>query len=114
MRELTEHDFKPLLKKGYEQNLTGNEYVYDFKLTDVPVMMKILSSVRVDPSRKSNKGSHQIRVFAVKVGADGKICGGYIRAEHVTIDAYWRQNVSKAYIKVKKQVYQRARRERII
>lgn len=114
MRELTEKDFKPLLDKGYEQHNNGNEYVYDFKLPDLPIIMKILSTVKVDPDKKGNKGSDQIRVFAVRVGKDGKICGGYIRAERIKIGRDWKKKVSQAYIKVKKQVLSRARRERLI
>jgi hypothetical protein len=113
MRNLTEQDFKPLLKKGYKQFHNGNEYVYDFKLTDLPIVMKILSTVKVDPDKKGNKGSHQIRVFAVKCDRNGKITGGYIKAQRITVARGWRQKVSEAYVTVKKQVYVRARRERL-
>lgn len=111
---LTIKDFEPLLDKGYTKATNGNEYVYDFKLPDVPVIMKILSTVNVDPNKKGNKGSEQIRVFAVRVDNDNKIIGGYIKARRFIPTELWKQQLREAYIIVRKQVYVRVRRERLV
>lgn len=107
-------DYAHLLKKGWKRFNNGNEYVYDYKLPDCPIIIKIFSTVKVDENEKANKGSHQIRVFAVKLDKNGKICGGYIKSQRVNITLNWLEDVKTAFRVVRKQVYVRARKEKII
>jgi hypothetical protein len=101
-------------QKGWVRNKSGYEYVYDYIMTKVPnVMIKILSSVNTGEG-KSNKNSDAIRIFAVKTDSKGKIVGGYIRKQIVFKTETWREDLKKAYMSVRSQVFIRARKQGLI
>jgi hypothetical protein len=113
---LNEMEFDSYLtkEKGWIKSKSGYEYVYDYTLKQIPsVMIKVLSSVNTGEG-KSNKGSHAIRVFAVKVDKDGKILRGYIKKQVVHLTATWRKDLLISYKIVMCQVAVRARKEGLI
>ena len=99
--ELTTKDIesirKPTIrdKKGWVKNINGNEYVYDYQIPNTMVMLKVLSTVRVDAFRKHNRNSDMFRVFAVVVDADGKVKRGLIKSKTVPITVYWKVALEK-------------------
>ena len=103
--EITEEDLAHLIKKGYKKNIVGNEYIYDYWVPNTPIMMKISSTIKVDKDRKPNKNSYCIRVHAVKVNKEGKICGGLVNAVTVWRTIHWRIHLRDAYMTVKKQAF---------
>jgi len=117
---ITEQEMDDYLQqsKGWEKNKSGYEYVYDYKIKQIPsTMIKVLSSVNTGEG-KSNKGSHAIRVFAVRTSFDiesgrDKIVGGYIPKRIVQITTNWRKDLEEACKSVMRQIFERAKRERI-
>ena len=111
-----EIDEKLKAEKGWECNLTGNEYVYDFHLKKYPIIIKVASTIRIDDDRAKNKGSDAIRIFAVqKEGLDkkDKIAFGLIKARRVYRTTDWRDNLEKQVYSVimsSKIVYNKYRR----
>ena len=113
--EITEQEMDDYLQtsKGWEKNKSGYEYVYDYTMKQIPsVMIKVLSSVNTGEG-KSNKGSHAIRVFAVKIDRDGKIIRGYITKQVVKIATNWREDLEEACQAVMRQIFERAKRDGI-
>jgi hypothetical protein len=97
--------------KGWIRNHSGNEYIYDFHLKKLPIIIKVASSIRVDTGRARNKGADAIRVFAVvKEGLDvkDKVSGGLLKSKRVYRTDNWRENLEKLVldtIKRAKKVY---------
>ena len=113
---LTEMDFDSYLtkEKGWVKNKSGYEYVYDYTMKQIPsIMIKVLSSVNTGEG-KSNKGSHSIRVFAVKINSKGEIVRGYIKKQVVFITTNWREDLLTAYKIIMSQVVVRARKQKLI
>lgn len=116
--EITEQEMDDYLQqsKGWERNKSGYEYVYDYRMRQIPsIMIKVLSSVNTGEG-KSNKGSHSIRVFAVQTSFDiesgkDKIVRGYISKQVVQKTTNWRKNLEKACKSVMCQIFERAKRE---
>jgi hypothetical protein len=119
MDNLQKNDIDALLQesKGWICNVTGNEYVYDFHLNSKPIIIKVLSSIRVNDKKEPNKGSYQIRIFAVEkemIDDKTKIVRGLIRARKVKIAEDWStevQNQVMSVINSSKLVYDRIRRK---
>ena len=114
--KITEQEMDSHLKssKGWVKNVCGYEYVYDYKMKNVPcVMIKVMSSINTGTGEGRNKGSDAIRVFAVKLDKDGKVSGGYIRKQVVYRTTHWKANLLKAYMDVRNQVFQRAGKDGI-
>jgi len=113
---VTETEFDNYLtkEKGWEKSKNGYEYVYDYTMKQIPsVMIKVLSSVNTGEG-KSNKGSHAIRVFAVRIGRDGRIIRGYIKKQIVHLTTDWKEDLLTAYKSVMYQVVERAKKDRLI
>lgn len=108
---ITKEDMDEFLKssKGWICNRSGNEYIYDFHIKKLPIIVKVASSIRIDTGRARNKGTDAIRVFAVqKEGLDvnNKVDGGLIKAKRVYRTTNWRDNLQKAVLEaIKKSKY---------
>jgi hypothetical protein len=116
MTDITEMDFDNYLtkEKGWVKNKNGYEYVYDYTLKQIPsIMIKVLSSVNTGEGKR-NKGSHAIRVFAVKVDGEGNIIKGYIKKQVVHLTTNWREDLLNAYKIIMSQVVVRARKQGLI
>jgi hypothetical protein len=116
MTDITEMDFDNYLTKdkGWVKNKSGYEYVYDYRLKQIPsIMIKVLSSVNTGEG-KSNKGSHAIRIFAVKVNFKGEIIRGYIKKQVVQKTETWKEDLKSAYLIIRSQVFVRARKQGLI
>ena len=97
---ITLEEMDSLLKKenGWIRNRSGNEWIYDFHLKMLPVIIKVASSIRIDTGRARNKGSDAIRVYAVMkegLGERDKIIRGLLRAKRVYRTTNWRENLQK-------------------
>jgi heme-binding NEAT domain protein len=97
--------------KGWICNKLGNEYIYDFHLSKYPIIVKVASSLRIDPSLPRNKNSECIRVFSVKksgLDVKDKIVSGLIKNTIVEKTINWRVNLQKeveSVIRRSKYVY---------
>lgn len=80
---------KPDSPYNWKQNISGNEYVFDFELKKIPVIIKVLSTIPVDIDKPLNKNSDKIRIFAVVKNNDGKITGGLLKSSYIKIDNSW-------------------------
>jgi len=112
-----EMDEKLKTDKGWILTHSGNEYVYDFSLAHIPVVIKVASSIRMNDNRARNKGADAIRVFAVekdKVDKEGyKVIRGLVKSKRVYRVAGWKNNLEKAVMDVMnraKIVYDKYRR----
>jgi hypothetical protein len=96
---ITLQEFDNLCKKekGWIRNRSGYEYVYDYRIPNTSIMIKILSSVSVETLTGRNKGSDAIRVFAVLVDDKNKVIGGLVKSITVYRVKGWRDNVIRAY-----------------
>lgn len=101
-------------EKGWICNRSGYEYVYDFHLSQIPVIIKVMSSVRVEDGRGRNKGSDAIRVFAVKkanLDKKARVVAGMLKSRRVNRVSGWedrlRQLVLDTLTKVKQQYRRR-------
>ena len=112
--EILELDLAHLIKKGYKKNISGNEYIYDRQIPNTPIMLKISSTIRVDKRRKPNKNSYRIRVHAVKVNKEGKICGGFVNAVTVCRTENWRLDLEEAKLDVAQLALVVASKSRLI
>lgn len=106
--DITLKQINSLLKsyKGWEQFQTGNEYVYDYHSQNIPVIVKVLSSIPVDVKKKRNKNSDKIRVFVVLKEGMGKtshILRGLIKAQEVEITTGWEITLRNTVINILKQ-----------
>ena len=68
--ELTIEQMDEFLRpeKGWIRNASGYEYVYDYHMNNIPVIIKVASTVQTEEGQKTgkrNKGSDRIRVFSV-------------------------------------------------
>ena len=100
--------------KGWTKSKSGYEYVYDYTMKQIPsIMIKVLSSVDTGEGKR-NKGSHAIRVFAVKIDRDGKIICGYVKKQVVQLTTNWREDLLNAYKIIMSQVVVRARKQKLI
>ena len=99
-----EMDEKLRAEKGWMLTQSGNEYVYDFNLARIPVVIKVASSIRMDDNKARNKGSDAIRVFAVEkdsLDKEGyKVLRGLIKSKRVYRVTGWKGNLEKAVIDV--------------
>jgi hypothetical protein len=114
--DITETEFDSYLtkEKSWIKSKSGYEYVYDYTMKQIPsVMIKVLSSVNTGEG-KSNKGSHAIRVFAVRINKDGKIIRGYVKKQIVHLTPNWREDLLIAYKIILSQITVRARRDKLI
>jgi hypothetical protein len=104
-REITLQEFDNLCKteKGWVRNRSGYEYVYDYRVPNTNVMIKILSSVNVETEVGRNKGSDAIRVYAVTVDKEGKVTGGLLKAIRINRVEGWEKRVIDAFIFVRKK-----------
>ena len=113
-----EMDNKLKANKGWIVNHAGNEYIYDFHLTKLPIIVKVASSIRLDTNRSRNKGADAIRVFAVeKEGTDikAKIKGGLVKSRRVYRITNWEKHLEKLVVAIMNQskiVYIKYRRSR--
>lgn len=82
--------------KGWQKNISGYEYVYDYKMKHFPVLIKVMSSVSVVSAKGRNKGSDAIRVFAVQIDKNGKVIKGLLSSKRVYRTENWRENLEKA------------------
>lgn len=110
--KITKEDMDSFLKpeKGWIRNISGYEYVYDFHLKHLPVIIKVLSSIPIDEKGKRNKGAENIRVFSVLkdgMGKEDKILEGLVNSMIVYVNQNWRTNLQKA-------VYATINRSRIV
>jgi len=96
------NEFETLLKakKGWQRNVSGKEYVFDYKLPDKPVIIKVLSSIKEGDNISRSCGKDAIRVFAVVVDKDGKVTRGLTKSRRVYRTKNWRDNVKQAYIEI--------------
>ncbi len=103
--KITKKEFDEKLKvdKGWIVNHSGNEYIYDFHLSKLPIIIKVASSIRLDTNKSRNKGADAIRVYAVeKEGVDpkAKITRGLLKSRRVYRTTNWRNNLEKLVIDV--------------
>ena len=101
--KITKKEMDGILKadKGWICNVSGNEYVYDFHLSKLPVIIKVASSIRIDSDRAKNKGSDSIKVYAVmKDGLDkkDKIIRGLIKSTRLQRVDGWECRLVKAVL----------------
>ena len=101
-----EMDMKLNSSKGWIENFSGNEIVYDFHLAR-PINIKVASSISRDTNRARNKGSDAIRIFAVEKDTTNreeyKVVRGLIKAKRVYRTTNWRKNLEKTVNTVIKQ-----------
>ena len=118
--KITKKEFDKKLKadKGWICNHSGNEYIYDFHLSKLPIIVKVASSIRLDTNKSRNKGADAIRVYAVeKEGTDveAKIKGGLVKSRRVYRTTNWRTNLEKLVFDIMNQskiVYIKYRKSR--
>ncbi len=102
--------------KGWFCTHNGNEHIYDFHLKKFPVIIKVASTIKVDETKKGNKNSHQIRVYAVmkeSLGTKVKIIGGLIKARKIDLTPNWEKRLTwqvLSVIKCAKVVYNKRKR----
>ena len=113
--KITKEEMDDVLKaeKGWVRNVTGYEYVYDFHLSQVPVIVKVMSSVRVQDGQGRNRGSDAIRVFAVKkagMGKDARVVSGLLKSKRVYRVEGWRDNLKTAVLNALTKAKQQYRR----
>lgn len=121
---ITETDFDNYLtkKKGWVKNKSGYEYVYDYTMKQIPcITIKVLSSINTGEG-KSNKGSHAIRVFAIRkilvynseIREEEEVIKGYVEKQVVHLTPNWREDLLNAYKIIMSQVVVRAKKQRLI
>ena len=103
--EITKEEMDKKLRadKGWICNHSGNEYVYDFHLKKMPVIIKVASSIRLDTNKGRNKGSDAIRVFAVRkesLDVKAKVTRGLVKAQRVYRVMGWKTNLEKAVVNI--------------
>ncbi len=102
--KITKNEMDERLKadKGWFCEKSGNEYVYDFHLSKIPVIIKVMSSISVDDNKVENRGSDTIRVFAVVKNTTRskryKIISGLTRSVKVNRTVNWSRNIEIAVI----------------
>ena len=109
---ITKQDMDDKLKseKGWDCNRSGNEYIYDFHLSKLPIIIKVASSIRIDTDRARNKGSDAIRIYAVRkegIEKEAPIVAGLVKASKIYRMDNWRKNLEK-------QVYSMMTRAKIV
>ena len=82
-------------KKGWVKARCGNEFVFDFKIPSMPIMIKVMSSIAIESKKSRNKGSDAIRVFAVRLNQYDEITGGWIKTKRVYRVMGWKTNLEK-------------------
>jgi hypothetical protein len=109
---ITLEEFDSLCKteKGWVRNRSGYEYVYDYRIPNTNIMIKILSSINIEAGR--NKGSDTIRVFAVVVDDNNKVLRGLVKSVIVYRVKGWKDRVIEAYIDVKDKAKEQIKRGR--
>lgn len=114
-----EMDDKLKSERGWYCNRAGNEYIYDFHLKSYPVIVKVSSTIKIDSDRPRNKGSENIRIFAVRKESrdhKAKIVSGLVKARKVHKMTNWRLNLEKeiySVIQSSKVVYEKHRRKNV-
>ena len=95
---ITKGDMEQVLKfdKGWIQQISGNEFLYDFHLKSMPVVIKVATSIRVDTDLSRNRGADAIRVFAVIVDQSGEVISGLVKSKRVNRTFNWRNNLISA------------------
>lgn len=111
---ITLQEFDNLCKteKGWVRNRSGYEYVYDYRIPNTNIMIKILSSVNIETKTGRNKGSDAIRVFAVVVDDDNKVLRGLVKSVIVYRVKGWKDRVIEAYIGVKDKAKEQIKKGR--
>lgn len=103
--QITLREFDNFCKreKGWIRNRSGYEYVYDYRVPNTPIVIKILSSIDVDGGICRNRGADAIRIFAVLVDANNKVKKGLVKAERVNRCHGWEDRVIKAFKSIREQ-----------
>jgi len=104
-------DFDALLQteKGWERNISGKEYVYDYRMKRFPnIIIKVLTSIKTETSAARQKGQDAIRVFVIR--QEGKGFKGYAKQIRVNRTTNWRDNVKKAFMKQRAGILARENR----
>jgi len=93
-------EFDHLLKAslGWERNISGKEYVYDYQMKLFPnLVIKVLTSIKTETSVARKVGQDAIRVFVVR--KVGKGFTGYAKSIRVNRTMNWKDNVVKSFMK---------------
>jgi hypothetical protein len=104
------NEFDELLKteNGWERNIAGKEYVYDYNPPLYPkVIIKVLSSITEGDNVTRSCGKDAIRVFAVVINEAGSVLRGLTKSRRVYRTKNWRDNVKQAYIETLELVKKR-------
>lgn len=114
--EIKIQEFDKLCKpeKGWVRNRSGYEYVYDYRIKRTNIMIKIMSSIDIDGGLSRNKGADAIRVYAVIVDKDDKVVRGLLKATRVNRVAGWDKRVIDAFIYVRKNALEVAKKQNIL
>ena len=111
-------DEKLKATKGWVETVSGNEYLYDFHMKNIPAVIKVASSIRLDTGRGRNKGADALRVFAVEkdtMGKEYKVIRGLVKTTRVYRTTNWRTNLQKAVLSTLNRaniVYDKYRRQK--
>lgn len=103
-------EFDELLKssKGWKRNVSGKEYVYDYRMKNKPnIVIKILTSISENDIISRSAGKDAIRVFAVKVDNNGKVVKGICKSKRVYRTKNWKNNTVKAFMDIRQLVFSR-------
>ena len=98
--KITESEMDAFLKpeKGWVKQISGYEYVYDYKHPCQPFVVKVMSSISIKDATGRNKGSDAIRVFAVRVDRNNRVVGGLVRSKRVYRTMNWKENLQTLVI----------------
>jgi hypothetical protein len=99
--EITRAEMREVLQpeKGWEENQSGYEYVYDHYVPDTDILIKVLSSVSVNDNKGRRKGKDAIRVYSVVVRGR-EVVRGLTKPKRVFRVEGWRENLEKAFIEI--------------
>ena len=111
--EVKLNEFDELLKaeKGWEREVCGKEYIYNYEMKSFPgLIVKVLTSIKIDTVAARKKGQDAIRVYVVrKIGKEFK---GYAKSIRVNRTMNWRDNVKKAFLKQRDVIIARETRKK--
>lgn len=104
-------EFDHLLKTslGWERNICGKEYVYDYQMKTFPdIIIKVLTSIKTDTDNARKVGQDAIRIYVVRKVKKGFV--GYAKSLRVNRTMNWRDNVVKAFMKQRFAILTREKR----
>lgn len=105
------NEFDELLKaeNGWKRNVSGKEYVYDYQMKSFPqLIIKVLSSIKEGDDVSRPTGQDAIRVFVIR--QVGKKITGYAKQIRVYRTMNWRDNVKKAFMTQREEIFRREKR----